>query len=75
MTLDHQDGRELKREASGSGTIITPDGRVVGLLTMRSVQARPGMFSLMGGTEGMGLLPVILPAEDVREIARQAPEK
>jgi len=27
--LDHQDGRELKREASGSGTIITPDGHVV----------------------------------------------
>lgn len=60
----------------GTGTpAFLPDGRVVGLLTMRSVQARPGMFSLMGGTEGMGLLPVILPAEDVREIARQAPEK
>jgi serine protease Do len=29
VTLDHQDGRELKREASGSGTIITPDGHVV----------------------------------------------
>jgi serine protease Do len=29
VTLDHQDGRELKREASGSGTIITPEGHVV----------------------------------------------
>jgi serine protease Do len=29
VTIDHQDGREIKREASGSGTIITPDGHVV----------------------------------------------
>jgi hypothetical protein len=43
---------------------------------MRSVQAgRPSMFSMMGGTEGLGLLPVILPAADVLEIAKQAPDK
>jgi serine protease Do len=29
VSLDHQDGRELKREASGSGTIITPEGHVL----------------------------------------------
>jgi serine protease Do len=29
VTVDHQDGREIKREASGSGTIITPDGHVI----------------------------------------------
>jgi len=29
VTLDHQDGRELKREASGSGTIITREGHVI----------------------------------------------
>jgi serine protease Do len=29
VSLDYQDGRELKREASGSGTIITPEGHVV----------------------------------------------
>ena len=29
VALDHQDGRELKREAAGSGTIITPEGHVV----------------------------------------------
>jgi len=63
--------------AGGMGTpAFTASGKVVGLLTMRSVQAgRPGMFSMMGGSEGMGLLPVILPAADVREIAKQAPEK
>ena len=67
-------------ETGGTGGMGTPaftvSGKVVGLLTMRSVQAgRPGMFSMMSGTEGLGLLPVILPAEDVREIAQQAPEK
>jgi S1-C subfamily serine protease len=63
--------------AGGMGTpAFTASGKVVGLLTMRSVQAgKPGMFSMMGGTEGLGLLPVILPAADVREIAQQAPEK
>ena len=55
---------------------FTTSGKVAGLLTMRSIQAgKPGMFSMMGGTEGMGLLPVILPAADVKEIAQQAPEK
>ena len=32
------------------------------------------MFSMVG-SEGVGLLPVILPAADVRDIAQQAPEK
>ena len=67
-------------ENGGTGGMGTPaftsSGKVVGLLTMRSVQAgRPGMFSMMGGTESLGLLPVILPAADVREIAQQAPDK
>jgi S1-C subfamily serine protease len=63
--------------AGGMGTpAFTPSGKVVGLLTMRSVQAgRTGMFSMVGGSEGLGLLPVILPAADVRDIAQQAPEK
>lgn len=29
VSIEHRDGRELKREASGSGTIITPEGHVV----------------------------------------------
>ena len=53
-----------------------PGGKIVGLLTMRSVDAgRRGMFAMMGGSEGLGLLPVILPAADVMEIAKQAAEK
>jgi len=55
---------------------FSPDGRIVGLLTMRQVDAgRSGMFAMIGGTEGLGLLAVILPAADVMEIAKQAPEK
>jgi hypothetical protein len=49
---------------------------VVGLLTIRQVEAgRASALALMGGTEGLGLLAVILPAADVLEIAKQAPEK
>ena len=29
VSIEYQDGRELKREAAGSGTIITPEGHVV----------------------------------------------
>jgi hypothetical protein len=36
---------------------------------------RPEMFSMMGGSEGLGLLPVILPAGDIKEVAKQATEK
>ena len=44
--------------ANGVGTpAFTTGGKVVGLLTMRSVQSgRPGMFSMVGGSEGVGLL-------------------
>lgn len=55
---------------------FTTSGKIVGLVTMRSVDAgRPSMFGMMGGSEALGLLPVILPAADVMEIAKQASEK
>jgi S1-C subfamily serine protease len=51
-------------------------GKVVGVLTLRTIQTgRPSMFAGMSGTEGLGMLPVILPAGDVLEIAKQAMEK
>lgn len=63
--------------AGGMGTpAFTPSGKVVGVLTMRSVQSgRIGMMSMMAGPQQLGLLPVILPAADVQEIAKQASEK
>jgi S1-C subfamily serine protease len=52
------------------------NGKLAGFLVLRSVSGgRPGMFAMMGGSEGLGLLPVILPASDVREVAKQANEK
>ncbi len=68
-------------EASGGGTpmgtpAFLPNGKVVGVLTLRSVDpGRAGMLSMMGSTEGLGLLAVILPAADVLEVAKQATEK
>lgn len=68
-------------DAPGGGTSMgtpafLPNGKVVGLMTLRSVDpGRPGMLAMMGSSEGLGLLPVILPAEDVVEIAKQATSK
>ncbi len=65
---------------SFGGGIGTPvfllNGKLAGLLVLRSITgSRPGMYSMMGGSEGLGLLPVILPAADIREVAKQAVEK
>jgi hypothetical protein len=63
--------------ASGMGTpAFLGSGKVVGLLTLRQIEAgRASMMAGFGGMESLGLLPVILPAEDVLEIAKQAPDK
>ena len=50
---------------------FTPDGKVVGLFVMRSVKSGGGgmgLFSLQGG-----ITSIILPAEDVKKVATQAP--
>jgi S1-C subfamily serine protease len=65
----------LSGAPAGMGTpAFTTSGKLVGLLTVRQVDpGRASMFSMMGGgAEALGLLPVILPAADVLEIARQA---
>jgi S1-C subfamily serine protease len=49
------------------------NGRIVGLLTIRQIDpGRMSMFGMMGGTEGAGVIAVVLPAADVLEIAAQA---
>jgi S1-C subfamily serine protease len=67
----------LAGAAFGMGTpAFLTNGRVVGLLTLRQIEpGRASMASMMGGSESMGMLGVILPAADVLEIAKQAPEK
>ena len=51
-------------------------GKIVGILTIRQIDpGRMSMFGMMGGTEGAGVIAVVLPAADVLEIANQANEK
>jgi S1-C subfamily serine protease len=61
---------------AGTGTpAFLPNGKLVGLLTIRQIDpGRMSMFGMMGGTEGAGVIVVILPAADVLEIAKQAQE-
>jgi S1-C subfamily serine protease len=67
----------LAGSTSSMGTpAFLTNGKVVGLLTLRQIEAgRASMASMVAGSEGFGMLPVILPAADVLEIAKQAPEK
>jgi hypothetical protein len=67
----------LSGSESGVGTpAFSTNGKVIGLLTLRQIEpGRAGMSSMLGGSEGFGVLGVILPAEDVLEIAKQAPER
>lgn len=67
----------LAGDTAGTGTpAFLPSGKVVGILTVRQVaNDRPSAFAGMSGSEGLGLLPVILPADDVLEISKQATEK
>jgi S1-C subfamily serine protease len=67
----------LGGSAAGMGTpAFTASGRIVGVLTLRQIEAgRASLASMMGGSESMGMLGVILPAADVLEIAKQAPSK
>ena len=63
-------------DQAGTGTpAFLPNGKLVGLLTIRQIDpGRMSMFGMMGGTEGAGVIAVILPAADVLEIAKQAQE-
>lgn len=62
--------------AAGTGTpAFLANGKLVGLLTIRQIDpGRMSMFGMMGGAEGAGMMAVILPAADVREIAKQVTE-
>jgi S1-C subfamily serine protease len=62
---------------SGVGTpAFSTSGKIIGLLTLRQVDAgRANMSAIFGSSDAFGMLGVILPAEDVLEIAKQAPAK
>lgn len=55
--------------------VFTLDGKVVGIFVLRVAPSTGGgMGSMFAGMSGMGLLPVILPSEDILDVAQQAPE-
>ena len=56
--------------------VIAMDGKVVGIILLRIMPGMKRDFgSLVGGMSGMGMLPVIVPAEDIAAVAAQAPEE
>ena len=56
--------------------IFNLEGKVLGILTLRVfITPGGGMSSILGGASGMGIIPVILPAADVAEVAKQAPKQ
>ena len=67
----------LAGESAGIGTpAFLQNVKIVGILTVRQVtNDRPSAFAARSGPEGLGLLSVILPADDVLDIAKQATEK
>jgi S1-C subfamily serine protease len=51
------------------------DGKLAGVLVLRTMKSRGiGLGNMFSGLSGMGMLPVVLPADDIAEVAKQAPE-
>jgi S1-C subfamily serine protease len=55
--------------------VFSLDGKIVGVIVLRTIKGQGlSLASMFSGSSGMGMLPVVLPAEDIAEIAKQAPE-
>lgn len=66
----------LNGPAATGAPAFGPDGKIIGLLTIRQIDpGRMSMFGMMGGSEGAGVIAVVLPAADVLEIAKQVTDK
>lgn len=66
----------LQEQAVTGTPAFQANGKVVGLLTIRQIDpGRMSMFGMMNGTEGAGVIAVVLPAADVLEIAKQIEAK
>jgi len=61
-----------------SGTpVFTLDGKLVGIYLLGVIKSKVsniGMGNMMSGMEGLGIIPGILPAEAIVEVAKQASE-
>ncbi len=57
--------------------VFGANGKLIGILAIRTAisQSSMSMNAMFSGASSMGLLPVIVPADQVKEVADQAPEK
>ncbi|MDI6784691.1 MAG: serine protease [bacterium] len=49
------------------------NGKVAGIILLRSIPMDRSGRALFGGMSGLGMLPVILPASDILEVVKQVP--
>ena len=54
--------------------VFALDGKIVGIMLLRTSTGRPSMGGFLQGISGMGMLPIVLPAEDIAEVAQQVGE-
>ena len=60
--------------ASLGAPIFAMDSGPIGLLLLRTLQTKSADMSLFSGLSGMGLTYMVLPAADILEAAKQAPQ-
>ena len=65
-------------QGSLGAPVFTLDGNVAGILVLRTIRAASsgmmGMMSMMGGGGGDNAVMIVIPAADVLDVAKQAPE-
>ncbi len=68
-------GRAINEGGLGS-PVFTLDGKIVGILLLRlqKTDGRMGISSLLSGPGGMGIMPMVLPAEDILDASKQIPK-
>ncbi|UCD83813.1 MAG: trypsin-like peptidase domain-containing protein [Deltaproteobacteria bacterium] len=62
-------------DAGLGAPVFSSDGKVIGILMLRILPSKgTGIGNLFSGVSGMGMLPIVLPAEDIMEVGKQALE-
>jgi len=63
-------------EAPFGAPVFAMNGKPVGIVLLRTMPGQSaGLGSMFGGTSDMGIIPVVVPAEDIAAVAAQAPEE
>ncbi len=61
--------------ASGMGTpVFALDGNIIGILLIRVTRGNDAYPSDAGGISSLGMLPIILPAQEIIDVMEKAPE-